>query len=51
VQKIEKALSCARMLMRRKISMHVETVCLLSRKAIDAALEDGKFDNDSFLWG
>ena len=30
--KMQKSLERARMLMRTKVSMHVETVCLLSRK-------------------
>ncbi len=32
-KKIMITLDCARILIRGKVSMHVETVCLLSRKA------------------
>ena len=31
-KKIEKALSCARMLMQSEVAVHVETVVLLQRK-------------------
>lgn len=28
----------------------IEQLATQFRKAVDAALEDGEFDNDSFLW-
>ena len=31
--------------------MDIEQLATQFRKAVDAALEDGEFDNDSFLWG
>lgn len=29
----------------------IEQLATQFRKAVDAALEGGEFDNDSFLWG